>query len=272
MGLSIVLIGVSFSIRGKLNAEHFSPLPSNGLPSFIEDEMDEKWQFFCTWLKSSKAQVGVLQNDRTSVLFTPELLDYELLEIFILGETRHRDLLMGDASINTSPLVIRTGDWEDFEKLWLDDRLSKKKNPPLNIVSVEIVEPPKPATPHARECPRFKLMLQNKEEFFERYVALDIKSVDLTNKRKPCHNLLILFAENLDLLDTYFAGHSSRLKNTQLLSEFEKRITEILEINGNTNAHRLKTLLKLEWRTLEKHLEDVGLITAAELDARMVKR
>jgi len=276
--LSLVfLLGLALAgliIRRKLDQELFDPLQSNGRHIFETEKMDEKWRFFKSWFHSEVPQLGVKQKDGSIWVITPELCDFDLLEVFVLGETRHRDKLIGDASVNMSPLVIPSNDWTSFERIWQTRLFSERAAATSGVKSIV------PQTSSSQESdgelslrqqlkgektnwsPRFILMV-DKQEFFKRYANKPLVVSHLSKRDKRYHLALMALGDNFKLLISFFDQSQVMSSKGDAVVALYEELRILLE--DRRYPTRLTELMSKSWDALETYIERTEIITDQEL-------
>lgn len=261
--IAILLSMGSLFILNRLSQEVFNPLHADGQNIFQNEEMLNLWLIFFNWAKRNEPTVYIKQRDgRHRKIKNVWKSIYS--EVFILGSNEHRHQLVSNRNQLTSQLMISEEDWAAFEghlhqKQDNQEARHETSDPTDKYLSLR----QKVHGKGTKMAPRFELLLTH-PHFNNRYP--DNVKFKSDEANEACHKTLIFILENQESKNLFkILGANNGKPKTDAQKSFLKNLEIRLGISGKANSSRLDYALKLQWNKMETFLEDLDIISDAEL-------
>ena len=275
--LKILIMSLCFAVAtfwgqttlSKLSRNTYDPLHSNGQDIFIKAEMNEKWTSFREWAHDYKPNIWIEQKDGPAKLLAEGFWDLDNVDLFILGDKSHHNLLLIDSRKLTSGLMVSEHDWKVFEKLHHTQQSQREKR----TIPAEKTAPKSVSTLTAvqrkhglasKKSPRFTLLVEN-QEFDERYLLANVNVSRRTKADNACHNALMLIMENRELFKKLVSNNG--LARTEEQIQFKAELKQALRDQKNPYLQ----IVKFRWLKMESYLTGLGIISEDELKLHNVK-
>ena len=278
IGFSALLIAGGFSVIRAENSRAHRRLTSFKHAGFKTPAMKDWYEEFRIWVDKARPKIYLAMSEGRFVTLPDQIWAYPDLPLILFGTAKQRREVVDADTFVLSDTVIEQTDWSAF--LTYKKSLERSDTSSNAPATHEIKHQTLPEDKHngslslrqkargkgTNWCPRFEMM-RSDEEFLKAYKARGFDLNSFTLKRQPCHRILILMNEYFEEFEFFFDKNPPDNQKEALL-RLEKRVKLALGVEGQTDQSRFKQFKIKSWITLEKHIEDLGVISDEELIAR----
>jgi len=273
----------SRSMRNLKDLEHMG---------FETREMHAEFEAFRLNGLKSKPTIGFALTKGRLLTLPEDVWQSPDLALIIFGTERQRRYVLNAGQFALSSLVIKKGDLEKFEPIWEGEKKATNQPEPLPPTetrglktqpmendtkkkSASAQKPlPAPTEPlslrqkargeNTNWCPQIEMMFSDKQ-YLDRYEDQKHDLNSFTVDRQPCHRLLVLWQAKFEDFKLFFEKGELTEAQKGRLSKLDVKVRHVLGVVGQKNISRYNQFKIKKWDTLEKHIEDAGVISEEEL-------